>query len=80
MEKRNFGSVWTLLGSFANQCRERFGSFEVYIYADCLEVYFDNLPVVKEIPDYSQDAFRVFSNDSGVVTMVLTYEFDSELG
>lgn len=79
MEKRNFESVWTLLGSFANQCRDRFGSFDVHIYADCLEVYFNNLPVVKEIPDFSQDSFRVFSIDAGVVTMVLTYEFDSVL-
>lgn len=78
MEKRNFESVWTLLGSFAIQLRERFGSFEVHIFSECVEVYFDRLSVVKEIPDFSQDSFRIFSNDTGFVTLVLTYEFDSD--
>ena len=78
MEKRNFESVWSLIGSFASALRERFGSFEVHIFADCVEIYLDRLSVVKEIPDYSQDSFRIFSNDAGVVTLVLSYEFDSD--
>ena len=77
MEKRNFESVWSLIGSFASALRERFGSFEIRIFADCVEIYLDRLSVVKEIPDYSQDSFRIFSNDTGVVTMVLSYEFNA---
>ena len=79
MEKRNFESVWSLIGSFASAVRERFGVFEVHIFADCVEIYLDRLSVIKEIPDYSQDSFRIFSNDTGVVTLVLSYEFNSDI-
>ena len=78
MEKRDFAFVWSLIGSFASALRERFGAFEVHIFADCVEIYLDRLSVIKEIPDYSQDYFRIFSNDAGVVTLVLSYEFDSD--
>ena len=73
MRKADF---WPFLGFRSQDFFDSFGVFELKVYPDCVEIYFDRLEVIKDIPDFEQDGFRIFSNGDRVLTLVLTYELD----